>query len=94
VRYQVSLGAQVYYVPRYDERLARYLPVTRVHFSLVKPLVTLGHQLVIAPRPSADGTVARDKIGDYWISKDAYEAHRTRRGRSMWRRFCAALGVD
>lgn len=91
MQYQVSLGAQVYYVPRYDERLARYLPVTRVHFSLVKPLVTLGHQLVIAPKPAADGSVARDKIGDYWISKDAYDAYRMRRGRPLWRRFCDAL---
>ena len=49
MRHNLRLGSQVYYVPRFDERLARYVPVTRLHLSLAPPLVTLDHQLVIAP---------------------------------------------
>jgi hypothetical protein len=90
MRHDLRLGSQVYYVPRFDERRARYVPVTRLHLSLAPPLVTLGHQLVIAPEPAADGSVARDNVGDYWVSKDAYEAYRARKAQSMWRRLRGA----
>ncbi len=82
---QVRLGAQIYYVPKFDAALARYVPVTRLHFSLNPPLVTLGHHLVIEARPSLDGTLGRDRVGTYWISKEAYEAHQARKAQSIWR---------
>jgi hypothetical protein len=86
MRDQVRLGEQIYYVPNYDERLARYFPVTRLHLSLVPPLVTVGSDLVIAPKPRPDGTIARDKIGGFWISKDSYEAYKSRCAQSLWGR--------
>jgi hypothetical protein len=94
MQHQVRLGTPIYYVPDYDERLARYFPVTRLHLSLLPPLVTVGHCLVMAPKPSPDGNIARDKIGGYWISKDAYEAYKARRNGSLWRRVCGALNLD
>ncbi len=94
MQHQVRLGEEIYYVPKYDERLARYFPVTRLHLSLVPPLLTVGRDLVISPRPYADGAIARDKIGGFWISKDAYEAYKARRAQSMWARICGALSLD
>jgi hypothetical protein len=91
---QVKLDTPIYYVPEYDERLARYVPVTRLHLSVIPPLVTVGGDLVIEPKPSADGKIARDKIGGYWISKDAYEADKARRARSLWGRIRDALSFD
>lgn len=91
MQYNVKLGSQIYYVPRFDERRARYVPVTRLHLSLAHPLLTLGQGLVIKPKPAADGIVARDTVGDYWISKDAYEAYQARQEQSLWRRFRSAL---
>lgn len=94
MQHQVRLGTPIYYVPNYDETLAAYFPVTRLHLSLVTPLVTVGHCHVIAPRPSDDGSIARDKIGGYWISKDAYEAYKTRKAGSVRRRIFGALGLN
>jgi hypothetical protein len=94
MQHQVRLGTPIYYVPNYDEQLADYVPVTRLHLSLLPPLVTLGHDLVIAPNPSEDGEIARDKIGGFWISKDAYEAYKARRSKSVWRRVCGALNLN
>ncbi len=91
MRHNVRLGSKIYYVPRSDERRARYVPVTRLHLSLAYPLVTLGQDLVIAPNPAEDGSVARDGVGHYWISKDAYEAHQARQEKSLWRRLRSAL---
>jgi len=94
MQHQVRLGTPIYYVPDYDERLAGYFPVTRLHLALPSPLVTVGHHIVIAPKPSAHGEIARDKIGGFWISKDAYEAYKARRPVSLWRRVCGALSLD
>jgi hypothetical protein len=94
MRRQVGLDTPIYYVPKYDERLAQYFPVTRLHPSVVPPLVTVGGDLVIAPKPSADGKIARDALGGFWISKDAYEAHKARVGRSFWGRIRGALALD
>jgi hypothetical protein len=80
-------GQYVYYVPKYDQRLARYVPITRLHLSLNPPMVVLAHHLVIAPRLDKRGNVASDRVGTYWISKEAYEAHRARP--SVWQRFSA-----
>jgi hypothetical protein len=91
MQHQVRLGTQIYYVPNFDERLAHYVPITRLHLSLAPPLVTLGRHLVIAPKPSPDGSVARDRVGGYWISKAAYETHRARQAQCLWRRLRVAL---
>ena len=69
-----SVGLPVYYVPRYDARLAKYVPVTRIHRSLKPLLLTLGEQLVIAPNLARNGKLAQDRGGSYWISKEAFEA--------------------
>ncbi|MGO9547392.1 MAG: hypothetical protein ACLPPF_21685 [Rhodomicrobium sp.] len=69
-----SLGLPIYYVPKHDSRLARYVRVTHVHSKLPRPLLTLGEQLVIAPKLSRSGRVAQDKCGSFWISKEAFEA--------------------
>jgi len=71
---EFSLGSPIYYVPKYDTGLASYIPVTRVHFALRRPLLTLGNQLVIAPELTPAGMVASDKGGSFWISKEAFEA--------------------
>jgi len=71
---EFSVGSPVYYVPECDTALAQYVPVTRVHSSLKRPLLTLGKQLVIAPKLNRNGLLARDKGGSYWISKEAFEA--------------------
>ncbi len=94
MRHQVRLYSQIYYVPQYDERLARYFRVTRLHLSVVPPLITLGSDVVIAPKPSSDGKIAGDKLGGYWISKDAYEAHKARRAQSWWGRIFGALSLN
>ncbi len=47
---EFSVGSPVYYVPECDAALAQYVPVTRVQSSLKRPLLTLGKQLVIAPK--------------------------------------------
>ena len=80
---EFGVGSPVYYVPECDSALAQYVPVTRVHSSLRRPLLTLGKQLVIAPKLKRNGMLARDKGGSYWISKEAFEAQpraRTRAG--------------
>jgi hypothetical protein len=71
---EFCVGAPVYYVPKCGKELAQYVPVTRVHSSLKQPLLTLGGQLVIAPKLTPDGMLARDKGGSFWISKEAFEA--------------------
>ena len=76
---EFSVGSPVYYVPECDAALAQYVPVTRVHSSLKRPLLTLGKQLVIAPKLKQNGMLARDKGGSYWISKEAFEAAPARR---------------
>ncbi len=70
---EFSLGSSIYYVPKCDSGLASYVPVTRVHSALKPPLLTLGNQLVIAPKLTQAGMVARDKGGSFWISKEAFE---------------------
>ena len=77
---EFSVGSPVYYVPECNSALAQYVPVTRVHFSLRRPLLTLGKQLVIAPKLKQNGMLARDKSGSYWISKEAFEAQPRARG--------------
>ena len=76
MRETICLGSRIYYVPECDRSLAQYLPVTHVHSSLKPQLVTLGRQLVIAPKPKGNGMLARDNAGSYWISKEAFEASR------------------
>ena len=71
---EFGVGAPVYYVPECDSALAQYVPVTRVHPFPKRPLLTLGKQLVIAPKLRRNGMLARDKGGSYWISKEAFEA--------------------
>ncbi len=68
------VGSPIYYVPECDKSLAQYVPVTHVHTSLRRPLLTLGKQLVIELKPKANGMLARDKGGSYWVSKEAFEA--------------------
>ena len=80
-------GQRVYYVPKYDQRLARYVPITRLHLSLNPPMVVLAYHISIAPRLDKWGNVARDRVGTYWISKEAYEAHCARP--SAWQRLTA-----
>ncbi len=70
---EFSLGSPIYYVPKYDRGLAGYVPVTRVHSALRRPLLTLGNQLVIAPKLTQTGMLARDNGGSFWISKEAFE---------------------
>ena len=74
IKEEFSVGSPVYYVPECDRALAQYVPVTHVHTSLRRPLLTLGNQLVIVPRLKRNGMLARDKGGSYWISKEAFEA--------------------
>ena len=74
VKEEFNLGSRVYYVPEYDKALAQYVAVTRVHTSLRQPLLTLGSQLVIAPKLKRNGMLARDSGGSYWVSKEAFEA--------------------
>jgi hypothetical protein len=81
-----SLGLPIYYVPRCDHRLARYVPVTCVHWALSQPLLTLGDQLVIAPKLTQSGRVAQDKGGSFWISKEAFEARPAGRYSALKRR--------
>lgn len=71
---EFSVGSPVYYVPECDRTMAQYVPVTRVHSSFKRPLLTLGNQLVIVPKLKRNGMLARDKGGAYWISKEAFEA--------------------
>lgn len=78
-----SLGSSVYYVPRCDRGLAKYVQVTRVHFSLKQPLLTLGNQLVIAPKLTPRGMLARDKAGTFWISKEAFEGRGQPSGKAV-----------
>jgi hypothetical protein len=77
---EFCVGSPIYYVPECNSALAQYVPVTRVHFSLRRPLLTLGKQLVIAPKLKQNGMLARDKSGSYWISKEAFEAQPRPRG--------------
>jgi hypothetical protein len=71
---EFGVGAPVYYVPECDRALAQYVPVTSVHSSLKRPLLTLGRQLVITPKLRRNGMLARDRGGSYWVSKEAFEA--------------------
>ncbi len=84
-------GAQIYYVPKFDPRLARYIPITCLRLSLNPPLLVLGHHLAISPKLQENGNIARDFVGTYWISKEAYEAYNAREGiwRRIWRSFDA-----
>jgi hypothetical protein len=77
---EFGVGSPVYYVPECDSALAQYVPVTRVHSFPKRPLLTLGKQLVIAPKLRRNGMLARDKGGSYWISKEAFEAQPRPRG--------------
>lgn len=86
MQHSFRLGERIYYVPQYDTRLARYVPITRLRLSLTPPIIILGHHLVLSPRPSKDGNIARDYVGSFWISKEAYEAYRIGRQQSLWHR--------
>jgi hypothetical protein len=70
----IGVGSRIYYVPECDKALAQYVAVTRIHASLKQPLITLGKELVIAPKLKRNGMLARDRGGSYWISKEAFEA--------------------
>lgn len=74
---EFRLGSALYFVPRWDTNLAGYVRVTRIHPALKRPLLTVGNQLVIHPRPDASGMVARDKAGSFWVSKEAFESSRS-----------------
>jgi hypothetical protein len=89
---EFKYGDRIYYVPRLDKRLTRYLPVTAVRMSLVPPLLILGHTIVIRPRQKQNGIVATDRIGSFWISKEAYKAHRAFLSLPLWRRLSLRLG--
>ena len=84
---EYSYGCQIYHVPKFDARLARYLPVTRVRLSSKPPIVVLGHHIVISPERKANGSVARDRVGSFWVSKEAYEAYLAWRAQPVWRRY-------
>jgi len=71
---EFNLGSPIYYVPKCDSGRASYILVTRVHSALKRPLLTLGNQLVIAPKLYQTGMLARDNCGSFWISKEAFEA--------------------
>jgi hypothetical protein len=79
---EFRLGSALYFVPRWHADLASYVRVTRIHSALKRPLLTLGNQLVIAPKLDASGMVARDKAGSFWISKEAFESSRNWLGRA------------
>ena len=78
------LGESIYYVPKHDARLARYVPITRLRLSLTPPILVLGHHLVISPKLWKNGNIARDWVGSYWVSKEAYEAYRAIGQQSLW----------
>ncbi len=80
------LGESIYYVPKHDARLARYVPITRLRLSRTPPILVLGHHLVISPKLWKNGNIARDWVGSYWISKEAYEAYIAIVQQSFWYR--------
>lgn len=83
---QFKLGDELYYVPKRGKQLARYVRVTRIHGSLSRPFLTLGDHIVIAPRVNKNGNVAKDHIGGFWLSKEAFEIHQAYWSRPFWRR--------
>ncbi len=79
-------GQRLYYVPKFDARLARHVPITQLRLSQVPALLVLGHHMLISPRKQQNGKVAQTSIGSFWISKAAYEVHKARLSESLWRR--------
>jgi hypothetical protein len=94
MQHTFRFGDEIYYVPKFDARLARYIPITRLRLTLTPPLLILGHHLVISPKPSKNGNIAYDNVGSYWLSKEAYEAHRAAKAQPLWRRLRAFLGFN
>ncbi len=88
---ELKFGGRIYYVPRYDSRLARYILITRVRLSHPPPIVVLGEHVVISPNKKKNGNVAKTKIGSFWVSKEAYEAHQAYLSQPVWRRLALAL---
>jgi hypothetical protein len=84
MRHTFRFGAKIYYVPKFDDRLARYVPITSLRLALKPPILILEHHLVISPKLGKNGNIARDRVGSYWISKEAYEASRA--PGALWRR--------
>jgi len=93
MRSEFNFGDRIYYVPKFDKGRTRYLPVTAVRLSLVPPLLILGENIVIHPQKKKNGNIARDSIGSFWMSKEAYDAHQARRSRSIWQRLPALCGA-
>ncbi len=91
---EFSYGDRIYYVPKFDTRLARYLPVTCVRLSSKPPILVLGHHIVISPERRASGSVARDRVGSFWVSKEAYEADLAWRAQPVWRRYLYGPGFE
>ncbi len=79
-------GQRLYYVPKFDARLARHVPITQLRLSQVPPSLVLGHHMLIFPRKQQNGKLAQTRIGSFWISKAAYEVHRARLFKPVWRR--------
>ena len=70
-------------MPKFDVRLSRYVPITCLRLVLNPPLIVLGNHLVISPNLRSNGMLARNRVGSFWISKEAYEAFGAQ---SLWRR--------
>ena len=91
MRHTFKLGTKIYYVPKNDLRLARYVPVTRLRLSSKPPLIVLGYHLVISPTPKKNGKLARTSVGSYWQSREAYEAYQARKAQPLWYGLCRTV---
>jgi hypothetical protein len=78
MRYEFKYNQKIYYVPEFDKRLARHIPITQLRLSQVPPLLELGCQVRLSPRSQANGKVGQTGAGTFWISKEAYEAYEAR----------------
>jgi hypothetical protein len=88
---QFRYNQRIYYVPRFDKRLARHVPITQLRLSQEPPLLVLGHHIRISPRPQTNGRIAETGAGSFWISKDAYEAYEAHPAKTFWRHWLAWL---
>ncbi len=93
MRNDFNPGDRIYYIPKFDKGSTRYLPVTAVRFSLVPPLLIFGENIVIQPKKKKNGNIAKDSIGSFWVSKEAYEAHQARLSQYIWQRLPAVCGA-
>lgn len=91
--YRFKYGERLYYVPKFDSRLARHVMITQLHLSQVPPLLVLGHHIRISPREQKNGKVAQTRIGSFWISKEAYETHRANSSQPFRRLLSLRLGL-